>query len=62
MINMLIDVIAQVLPGLHSFTQTKWLVYQDATITQLYSIIIQTFIYTILISGAAAFDLYRKEL
>ena len=57
----LIDAIAYILPGLDSFTQTQWLVYQTGSVDGLMSIIMQTTIYVLLLSSAALFDLYRKE-
>ena len=61
-IAVLIDGIAYLLPNFNAFTKTEWLVYQGAGYAELVVIIGQTSIYIIFISGAALFDLYRKEL
>ncbi len=55
------DVMAFLLPGLHEFTKSDWLVYgvdfQDMKI-----VLIQTIIYLALLSTAGLFDLYRRNL
>lgn len=60
-INSLIDIIDYILPELDYFTQTEWLVYSTADLADLSVILIQTVIYAALLSGAALFDLYRKN-
>jgi len=57
-----IDILAYVIPSLHRFTQTEWLAYGIQADRDYIYILIQTFIYTILIFLAALYDLYRKEL
>ncbi len=61
-INGFLDIIAYVIPDLHKFTQTDWLVYVTDFNAELFIVIGQTLIYIILLSCVALFDLYRKEL
>ena len=56
------DAAEWVLPELHTFTRTDWLVYHSASWSDLGPILGQTVIYFILLAVAAAFDLYRKNL
>jgi len=60
-INLLIKMIAFVLPELDYFTQTQWLVYNTGSLNDFLIVAAQTIIYTILLSSAALFDLYRKN-
>ena len=60
-ISSAIDILAYMVPSLHRFTQTEWLVY-GAENADLLFVFGQTVIFTILLAGAALFDLYRKEL
>lgn len=53
---------AFVLPELERFTRADWLVYQSATWSDLAPVVVQTAIYTVLLSAAALFDLYRRNL
>ncbi len=62
LIKTIIDIIAYLLPNFNLFTKTEWLVYQGATTVELLMILGQTVIFMVFISGAALFDLYRKEL
>ena len=62
LINKIIDVIAYLLPDLNLFTQTQWLIYENGDLNSLGSVMGQTVIYVVFLSGAALFDLYRKEL
>lgn len=57
-----IDAIAWLLPELHHFTRTDWLVYHSATWSDLLPVAGQSAIYMAVIVGAAAFDLHRKNL
>ena len=57
-----INAIAWLLPDLDLFTQTQWLVYANGDMNSLVPVLVQTLIYVIFLSGAALFDLYRKEL
>lgn len=61
-INFILDVIAALLPRLDNFTRTEWLVYHNGTWAALLPLLAQTGIYLALLSGAALFDLYRKNL
>jgi hypothetical protein len=56
-----VDGLALVLPDLSRFTQTAWLVNADAPPALGY-ILAQTTLYTLLLSCAGLFDLYRKNL
>jgi ABC-type transport system involved in multi-copper enzyme maturation permease subunit len=59
--NLLLDGIAFVLPDLHEFTRSDWLAYGGAP-ESLPGIFAQTIVFVTLLSAAAIFDLYRKEL
>lgn len=61
-INSVIDVIAALVPHLDDFTRTEWLVYHNADFAALLPLLAQTGIYLVLLTGAALFDLYRKNL
>ncbi len=58
----LLDIIAYVMPELHQFTKTEWLVYLSETTVAVWLIPVHTIVYVCLLSSAALFDLYRKEL
>ena len=60
--QMILDGIAYVLPELHRFTRTDWLIYGLPEYSDFYRVLAQTMIYVLLLSAAALFDLYRKEL
>ena len=62
MIDSLIDGLAYIIPDLYQFTKTDWLLYGMETHSELFSVFLQTIIYVVLLSSAALFDLYRKEL
>lgn len=53
--------VALILPGLHAFTDTAWLVNAAGDWSQFASFLVQTFIYCGLLFAAALFDLYRKN-
>jgi len=55
------DAIAFMLPGLHDFTKSEWLVYGVGW-QSLWPVLIQTAVYLLLLSAAGLFDLYRKNL
>jgi ABC-type transport system involved in multi-copper enzyme maturation permease subunit len=57
-----IDMLAAVLPRLDEFTQTAWLVYHTGNAAALASIAVQTALYLALLTAAAMFDLYRKNI
>jgi len=61
-ISVMIDCLSAVLPHLDQFTRSDWLVYPGAGWPLLASLAGQSAIYLALLSGAALFDLYRKNL
>ena len=61
-LNFVIHAIAVLLPRLGEFTRTDWLVFHSGTWGALYSLLAQTAAYLALLTGAALFDLYRKNL
>ena len=54
--------LAFLLPNLSRFADMEWLVYHTGTWGELGPIVLQTFIYVVLIASASLFDLYRKAL
>ena len=58
----LVDALAFLLPELHRFTSTDWLVYHGAGVQDLLPVLGQTVIYLALLVAAAMFDLQRKNL
>ncbi len=61
-INAFLGGLAFVLPELHNFTISEWLVYHTGSWATLAPLAGQSLIYVGLISAAALFDLYRKNL
>lgn len=61
-INFTINAIATLLPRFDEFTRTDWLVYHSGNWATLAPLLAQTAIYLTLLTGAALFDLYRKNL
>jgi ABC-type transport system involved in multi-copper enzyme maturation permease subunit len=61
-ISMMVDGLSAVLPHLDSFTRTEWLIYQTGEWQGLALLVGQSVIYLALLSGAALFDLYRKNI
>ncbi len=61
-INFVIDGISALLPHLDQFTRTEWLVYHTGTWSDFMSVLMQSAVYLTLLSGAALFDLYRKNI
>jgi len=57
----MVQVIALFLPELHRFARSEWLIH-GSDWAVLPPILMQTVIYAALLSAAALFDLYRKEL
>nr|VFJ51044.1 MAG: hypothetical protein BECKFM1743C_GA0114222_100932 [Candidatus Kentron sp. FM]VFJ68127.1 MAG: hypothetical protein BECKFM1743A_GA0114220_104656 [Candidatus Kentron sp. FM]VFK21410.1 MAG: hypothetical protein BECKFM1743B_GA0114221_107842 [Candidatus Kentron sp. FM] len=57
-----IDAVAFMLPELDRFTSSDWLVYHVGTWVMLLPIVGQTVVYLMMLTGAALFDLYRKNL
>ena len=61
LMNFLVNALALLLPDLHAFTRSEWLVYgvdADAVGT----VLIQTLVYLPVLLSAGLFDLYRKNL
>lgn len=56
-----IQVLTWLLPDLHLFTQTEWLVYGTGNLSLLLPVLTQTVIYLALLSAIALFDFYRKN-
>lgn len=61
-VDMAITGIGFCIPRLDAFTQTAWLVYPGANWHELLPIALQTAIYVPLVSSAALFDFYRRNL
>lgn len=57
-----VDALAFMLPELHRFTSSDWLVYGPAPWTELLPLAGQTLVYSALLVSAALFDLTRKNL
>jgi ABC-type transport system involved in multi-copper enzyme maturation permease subunit len=62
LINLLIKLLAMLLPNLERFTQSEWLVYHTGYLDNVLEIVVQTIIYVMLLIGMSLFDLYRKNL
>jgi len=60
-LNLAVDAIAFLLPGLDRMTQTGWLIYSAPTAAEITSVLVQTGVYLLLLCGAALFDLQRKN-
>lgn len=56
-----VQVLTWLLPDLHRFTQTEWLVYGTGNLSLLLPVFTQTAIYLALLSAIALFDFYRKN-
>lgn len=61
-VDMMISGIGFFLPSLDGFTQTAWLVYPGSNWHELGPVALQTAIYVPLVSSAALFDFYRRNL
>lgn len=61
-INAVMKAVGYVLPRLDDFTRTEWLVYHSGSWATLGPLAAQTLIYLALLSAAALFDLYRRNL
>lgn len=59
--NEFVQVLTWLLPDLHRFTQTEWLVYGTGNWALLLPVFSQTAIYLALLSAIALFDFYRKN-
>ena len=60
-VNVIVDAIAFLLPGLDRMTQTGWLIYAAPTAAEVLQLLAQTAVYALLLCGAALFDLQRKN-
>jgi Cu-processing system permease protein len=60
-VNFSVDTIAFLLPALDRMTQTSWLIYGAPTSAEILQVLVQTAVYTLLLCGAALFDLQRKN-
>lgn len=58
----LIDGLALLIPSLDRFTRTDWVVYHTAVMQDLGPILVQTFVFVLLLAAASLFDLHRKNL
>ena len=61
-INYLIKGIGYLLPRLDEFTRTEWLVYQSGNWTVIALLLCQAAIFLSILTAAALFDLYRKNV
>ncbi|WP_332856700.1 ABC transporter permease [Duganella sp. S19_KUP01_CR8] len=57
-----IDALALLLPHLDAYTRTEWLLYHTGTLADLATLAAQTALAVGLLTAAALFDLYRKNL
>lgn len=56
-----VKAIALLLPGLHAFTRTEWLLEAPVQWPTLGLLTLEAFVYSLLLFAAALFDLYRKN-
>jgi len=61
-LTFIVDAIATLLPRLDEFTKTEWLTYATGTWSALAPLLVQATIYLVLLTSAALFDLYRKNI
>ena len=61
-IAMVVNALSALLPHLDQFTRTDWLVYQTGNWHDFPAILLQSGIFFALITAAALFDLYRKNI
>ena len=59
--NIMVNALALLLPDLHAFTRSEWLVYGVDT-DAVGAVLIQTLVYLPVLLSAGLFDLYRKNL
>ena len=59
--NVVVELIALLLPALDGMTQTTWLLGSGPGLSALGPVVGQTALYLVLICSAALFDLYRKN-
>jgi ABC-type Na+ efflux pump permease subunit len=56
-----VDALAFMLPDLYRFTDTRWLLYGEGSISTLTPLLLQALIYVALLGAAGLFDLYRRN-
>ena len=56
-----VELLSWLLPTLHQFTRSEWLLYGVGNISELMLVLGQTLIYAMLLSMVALFDFYRKN-
>jgi ABC-type transport system involved in multi-copper enzyme maturation permease subunit len=61
-IGTVINIVSALLPHLDQFTRTEWLVYQTANAHMLITVLLQSAIFLVLLSGVSLFDFYRKNI
>ena len=61
LMNFLVNALALLLPDLHAFTRSEWLVY-GVDAAAVGTVLIQTLVYLSVLLSAGLFDLYRKNL
>ena len=61
LMNFLVNALALLLPDLHAFTRSEWLVY-GVDAGAVGTVLIQTLVYLPVLLSAGLFDLYRKNL
>ena len=61
-VDVLVGVLYHLLPDLGRYTLSDWLVYPSAEMGELLPLAAQAVCYVALLSGAALFDLYRRNL
>lgn len=60
-INGFVELLSWLLPSLHQFTRSEWLLYGANNIAELITVLGQTLVYGVLLSMVALFDFYRKN-
>jgi len=61
-IHTMIECLSAVLPHLDNFARSDWLIYDAGNWHAVVQLVVQTGIYLVLLSSAAMFDLYRKNI
>ncbi len=61
-LNAGIDALALLLPHLDQYTRSDWLVYHSGSLAELAAIVLQSALALALLTAAALFDLYRKNI
>jgi ABC-type transport system involved in multi-copper enzyme maturation permease subunit len=60
-INGFVEMLSWVLPSLHQFTRSEWLLYGANNVSELMAVLGQTVVYGVLLSMVALFDFYRRN-